>query len=40
MNFLTKRLVKDILYLVAGLIMLGISLYYLISVFKVFDTLF
>ena len=40
MNFLTKRLVKDVLYLLAGLIMLGISLYYLIFVFRVFDALF
>ena len=40
MNFLSKRLVKDIIYLVAGLIMLGISLYYLIVVFRVFDIIF
>jgi cytochrome c-type biogenesis protein len=40
MNFLAKSLVKDIIYLVAGLIMLGISLYYLISVFRVFGAVF
>ncbi len=39
MKFLTKSLVKDIIYLVAGILMLGISLYYLIFVFRVFDTI-
>ncbi len=37
-NFLTKY--KRVINLSAGLIMLGISLYYLIFVFRVFDTLF
>ncbi len=37
-NFLTKH--GDWVNLVAGLIMLGISLYYLIFVFRVFDMLF
>jgi cytochrome c-type biogenesis protein len=38
-NFLTRRFVKEIIYLIAGIIMLGISLYYLIVVFKVLDTI-
>jgi cytochrome c-type biogenesis protein len=38
MNFLTKH--GKWVNLIAGLIMLGISLYYLIIVFRVFDTLF
>ncbi len=37
-NFVTKR--KRIINFVAGIIMLGISLYYLIFVFRVLDTLF
>lgn len=37
-NFLTKY--KRVINLSAGLIMLGISLYHLIFVFRVFDTLF
>jgi len=38
MNFITRR--GKWLNLVAGIIMMGISLYYLIFVFRVFDTLF
>jgi cytochrome c-type biogenesis protein len=37
MNFLAKDLVKQLINLIAGVIMLGISLYYLIFVFSVQD---